>query len=1332
MIRRITSICIVVALLSNYISAQTVTASQTDSLVGDHQAIGIANPNDTVRYKTTISVSGADASGVNFNNAVPTNTTMVAGSVKTSALCRDDVFATSYNTLLNTGNVLTNDYGLPSVSVVSFGTTMSGGTTTSAGNVGTTNYGGTLTVNANGTFSYQPMTGFSGMDQFTYIGTTGVAGLQNGSATVTINVATDITFTTMDTNPACNGASTGSIVFSASGGTGALTYSITGAMGTYQMSPTFSGLMAGSYNLAVKDAVNYIKTGTTTLTNPPLITFTTMDVHNMCNGDMAGSITFSAMGGTGTLMYSITGAMGTYQVSNVFTGLAANTYNLAVKDANNCIVTGTTIITQPSAVTFTFTKTDITCNGAGNGSIVFNTTSGGTSPYTYSITGTMGTFTGSTNYMGLSANTYNLVAKDNLGCNSMIQSTTVVEPAAIVVSGTIPNLTYNVAMSNATFTKTGGTGSPANPWSATGLPTGVTINTASGIVSGTPTQTGAFNATITYTDVNGCFDDLAVSFTVAPNLQNNTYANVVGNTQLVVDGHSTPTTPFTTSATNILTNDQADVTIIVTAGTFTTSNGQGSITIAANGKFTYTPGVNLLTADSYTYTGTANGVSATATINFTITNMIWYVNNTYAGANGASDGRSHRPYTDVASAEAASAVNQIIYIHSGSGNTTGNALLKTGQTLRGAGSALNVGALSIAAAIKPTLAGMITLANSVAADGFDMNTGAITAITSSGATGVTVSVGNITTSGPVNAVTLTNTTGSVTIAGGTLTGGAGAVFNVSGGSATIACAAAINQATAGQRLVNIQSITGGSVTISGNLSSTGTSTGINVSSCTGGTITFGGSTKTLNTPGITPITMTSNAGTTINFTGGGLAITSTTATGFNATGGGTISVTGAGNTITSTTGTALNVANTTIGASGLNFQSISSSGGANGIVMNNVSGNLTVTGDGSGFANGSGGSLSNITGGVLGNAPVYMLNCSGTVTLKSMNMSLNTNCYSGMLVDNNASGNVTVNVTGCTFIGVTSSIVQNKSLLQFEAGNAANITANVQNSYFSSNRTYGVYATGAGTSIVNVTINQCGFGTDIHTGSPVNNPGTTITNPPPFSVGVTNGSSSQVDYLISNNTFWGADGSLGAIYAVAISGASTTASSHLVGTFSGNKIGKTGVVGSGASNNSAGLGLLPGTGGLFQANVLNNDIRQVNSFGINFKNSVTGATGTSNIKIKGNLISEPDLTGPPTFIRAIVVDPGNSGGASMIACAEIGGSTPSEKNTISGSWQAGFHIRVTNNNNSIALRLPGLSPSSGATAIQVNSFVESNNILAPGNVGTALGTSGIVGGSNCF
>ena len=941
-----------------------VTAKLTDVISIDNYAPGIANPTDEITYKNTIKNTGTGtANGVTLTETTPTNTTLVPGSEVTSALARNDAYTTGFNTTLSSGNVITNDYGLPLVTVTTFGTVASMGMTTPAGSAGTTTAGGTLTVNSNGTFTYTPPIGYSGTDQFKYIATTGVVGLPNDDAIVSITVNPDITFGTALVDPLCNSGTTGSITFTGvSGGSGSgYTYSITGAAGTYFASPIFLNLAAGTYNLAVKDGAGYIKTGIATLTNPPLLSFTHMDVNNICNGGTAGSITFTATGGTGLLTYSITGSAGTYQNSNVYSGLTGGTYNLAVKDANGCIATGTATLTDPAAVTFTFTKTDITCFGLNNGSIVFNTTTGGSSPYTYSITGTGGTFQVSNSFTGLTAGLKSLVAKDANGCNSAVTSSTVVEPAILVVSGTIPNLIYNVAMATATFSKTGGTGSPATPWSATGLPAGVSINTANGQVTGTPTVTGIFMAVITYTDANGCTDTQNANFNVAPNLQNNAYTGVVGNTQLVSNGHSSPSTPFTSDATNILAND-SPAGITITAVTNAATTGGGSITIGTDGKFTYSPPNGSTTADSYVYTGTSNGVSATATINFTIANMVWYVNNTYAGANGTANGSSHRPYTTVVAAATASAANQTIYVHEGMGNTTGNALLKTGQTLRGNGNALTIGALSIAAGGKPTLTGMITLANNVTVDGFDMITGTTTALTSSGATGVNVSIGNITTSGATNAVTLTNSTGTVTIAGGTMTGGSGTVFNVSGGSAAITCAAVINQSNATQRLVNIQSITGGTVTLSGNLSSTGTSTGINVSSCTGGTINFSGTTKTLNTPTVTPVTLASNGGTTINFSGGGLAITSSTATGFNATGGATaINVTGTGNVISSTTGTALNVANSNIGASGITFQSISANGSANGITLNNTgnSGGLTVTGTAA--TDGSGGTIQNIT-----------------------------------------------------------------------------------------------------------------------------------------------------------------------------------------------------------------------------------------------------------------------------------------------------------------------------------------------------------------------------------
>ncbi|MFN0071673.1 MAG: beta strand repeat-containing protein, partial [Chloroflexota bacterium] len=644
--------------------------------------------------------------------------------------------------------------------------------------------------------------------------------------------------------------------------------------------------------------------------------------------------------------------------------------------------------------------------------------------------------------------------------------------------------------------------------------------------------------------------------------------------------------------------------------------------------------------------------------------------------------------------------------------------LGSGNTLRG----FTIGSVGTAGTgIFGNGYGSLTLASAGSADVKINTDGRALALTNGTGAGT---FHTVTSTGGTNNVLLNSLSGSLDLGTGALSGASGDAFTMTTGAGTVSYAGSIALVSA-NKIVTIQSKTGGAVTLSGALSCFGSCAGITVANNSGGSTTFSGAAKLLSTGTNPGVSLTTNTGATTNFTGGGLGITTSSGTGFNATGGGTVTVTtGANpNTITSTTGTALNVANTTIGAAGLTFQSISANGGTNGIVLNGTSGNLTVTGDGTGHANGSGGSISNITGGVIGNAPVYMLTASGTVTLSSMNMSLNTNAYSGMLVDNNAGGTVTVNITGSTFTGVTNSVVQNKALLQFEAGNNASIAANVQNSFFNGSRTYGMFATGAGTSTVNVTLNQSGFGTNVNTGAAVNRPGSSITNPPAFSLGITNGSDALVDYTVSNNTFWGADAAVGAIYAVTISGAGTNAGSHLNGSFTNNKIGETGVASSGCLGNCAGLGLLPGTGGTFNANVSGNDIRQVGAQGINFFNSVTAANGTSISHITNNTIAEP-VTGFTIFLRAIVVSSGNSGGSSANWCADV------TNNNISGLWQAASFVRITTLNTTGILTIPGLSPASGATGAQVDSHIEGLNTVGAGNSNTTVGGA-INGGAPC-
>src|SRR6185436_19287802 len=127
----------------------------------------------------------------------------------------------------------------------------------------------------------------------------------------------------------CNGASDGQITITASGGTGAFTYSINGG-GSYQASNVFSGLPAGSYPVRVKDANNCIVGGTVTITAPPAIVASASNTPILCFGGTS-TLTVSASGGTGTLTYqlnpgSITNGTGIYP------GLFAGSYTYTVTD----------------------------------------------------------------------------------------------------------------------------------------------------------------------------------------------------------------------------------------------------------------------------------------------------------------------------------------------------------------------------------------------------------------------------------------------------------------------------------------------------------------------------------------------------------------------------------------------------------------------------------------------------------------------------------------------------------------------------------------------------------------------------------------------------------------------------------------------------------------------------------------------------------------------------------------------------------------------------------------------------------------------------------------
>ncbi|MBW3570721.1 MAG: Ig-like domain-containing protein [Gemmatimonadetes bacterium] len=185
---------------------------------------------------------------------------------------------------------------------------------------------------------------------------------------------------------------------------------------------------------------------------------------------------------------------------------------------------------------------------------------------------------------------------------------------------------------------------------------------------------------------------------------------------------------------------------------------------------------------------------------------------------------------------------------------------------------------------------------------------------------------------------VSGSSGAIAFGAGTgITNASGVGLHVNNGAASANVSYAGTLSSSGTGIpAQVEGVSGGTVTVSGNVTSTGQ--GILVQNNTGGTIAFDGTSKSLSTGANAAVTASTNPGATVRFAGGGLAITTTAGAGFTASGGGTVSVTGAGNTIASSTGTALSLASVSTGASGVNLASVSANGGAGGIVLNTLTG----------------------------------------------------------------------------------------------------------------------------------------------------------------------------------------------------------------------------------------------------------------------------------------------------------------------------------------------------------------------------------------------------------
>jgi len=315
---------------------------------------------------------------------------------------------------------------------------------------------GTLTYSIDNGTTFQASNSFTGLMAGTYPIVVQDANNCQMTSSATLTDIPGATITTTPTvDPTCNGANDGSIIINATGGTGTLQYSIDGGT-TFQAGNSFTGLIAGVYNIVVQDGNNCQTTSTVTLTDPIAVVISNVSSTDpLCNAGTDGTITITATGGAGTLQYSIDGGA-TFQAGNNFTGLTAGVYNITVQDANNCSVTSTVTITEPIAVSITtVTPTNPTC-GLSNG-VIDIVAAGGTGTLLYSIDNGVSFQVGS-NFSGLAPGMFTIVVQDANNCSATSSITLVDAGSPTITTVTPTDPTCAAANGVIDIVATGGTG----------------------------------------------------------------------------------------------------------------------------------------------------------------------------------------------------------------------------------------------------------------------------------------------------------------------------------------------------------------------------------------------------------------------------------------------------------------------------------------------------------------------------------------------------------------------------------------------------------------------------------------------------------------------------------------------------------------------------------------------------------------------------------------------------------------------------------------------------------------------------------------------------------
>ncbi|MDX2003532.1 MAG: gliding motility-associated C-terminal domain-containing protein [Chitinophagales bacterium] len=387
-----------------------------------------------------------------------------------------------------------------------------------------------------------------GVGSFTYVWSSGtpsgqsVTGLCAGGVTV---IATDaagcsdtanttiteppVLTATIDSfrNASCFGVCDGFARVIGNGGTP--TYSYLWSNGG--TTAAISNLCDTTYIVAITDANGCVANDTVIITEPTLLTASSVQTNATCNGQCNGTATVTPSGGTAPYTHSWSGAgTGTGAIRS---NLCAGTYTDTVRDANNCQTIVTVTITEPAAIQAIINVTaNVSCFGLCDGE-ANATVTGGVGGYV--LNWSSGTVAG-LGVTDLCAGTLTLIATDTAGCADTTTANITQPPALFATIDSVRNASCNgVCDGFVRVVATGGLGAYNYNWSR-----GDTTSSISTVCAGT--------YSVTLADGNGCTAaDTAVVTEPAPlvitlvNLSNATCNNLCnGSIDINVTGGTSP------------------------------------------------------------------------------------------------------------------------------------------------------------------------------------------------------------------------------------------------------------------------------------------------------------------------------------------------------------------------------------------------------------------------------------------------------------------------------------------------------------------------------------------------------------------------------------------------------------------------------------------------------------------------------------------------------------------------------------------------------------------------------------------------------------------------